>query len=177
MFKKFLFGSMVIFALSAGTAHAFLMTLDEQFKTVARPSTGTTQLDFIGTVTDIPQGFSFISLVTVIAYTSTNIGMINSAPTITFTDSGFIASFFIDSSDELGLYGFAFNSNVPSQFVAGICPDIGGSCDNSAQAYSINIVDRLTVPEPGMALLIGAGLSGLALSRRRIQGIKVSIYS
>lgn len=165
MLKKFVFGSLVLFMLSAGAAQAFLMTLDEQFKTVTRPTIGTTQLDFIGTLSGIPEGFSAGPLGFTIPYTSTNVGLVNPFPSVVFSNMGFTLSFLIDSTDEIGLYGYSFDSNFPSQINASICPDVGGLCQNFSQIFSINIVQA--VPEPASIALLGLGLIGLGYGRRR----------
>jgi hypothetical protein len=151
------------------SAHAIMVTLDNNALTVVRPSSGTLQVDFTGHIA-VTDGYelALVSVSPLFNQSGDSLGL-SLFPSFDFSGlDGVLFSLFVSSTDALGNYAF-FDPSTPT--LAEInwfeCPIGGGLCNGSGPLhYSLNVISA-AVPEPGPLALFVLSLASLIVIRRR----------
>jgi hypothetical protein len=149
------------------TSHAILVTIDNPNQTVLRPTSGFVDVNYTGSF-EITDGFRLDFATTTPLFTASGDMLDSQFPHPLFGFDGVLFSVRVASTDALGLYDRTFDPTIPATVVFSECPIAGGLCNDASVIYSLNVVDRLSVPEPTTLALLGAGLlAGLGAGRRR----------
>lgn len=152
--------------ITARPAHAIIVTLDDNNLTVARPGTGTTQVDFRGHIT-LTDGFELALASESPVYNEHGDALaLTLFPNLTFNRDGALFSLIVSATDALGTYQWFAPGAELASLTYFECPFGGGLCNGSGQIhYALNVVER--VPEPATLGLIAVGLVGFAVTLRR----------
>ena len=145
-------------------ANALSVVFDNPNQTVLRPSSGTVEASFSANYI-CDQGDAVNSVSVNYLHTSSNAIL----DAVSFVDSfscgnALRFTFYVPSTADLGLYNLAVNLTDPALFGVTYF-DATGILRSVVTAISIDVVG--SVPEPGTLALLGLGLAGLGLSRRR----------
>ncbi len=168
------FAMLIAVASFAGPARAsLLLTLDNPNPSVGVPSSGTTLLNFTGTI-QIDPGNTVSSLGFDYPFNSSLQGLIGPlgaggfAATDTVPFVGVLFTIQVPASTSPGLYFQRFAGGSPT-FTVGETNTLNGLSTSVSLAYSVNVTGpSLPTPEPSsLAMLISGGLGVVIVWRRK----------
>src|SRR5262245_40344069 len=119
------------------TAHAIIVTLDDNSLEVVRPASGTATANFTGQI-EITDGFRLTSVTASSLWNGSGDLISGVFPRPTFLLSGNLFSLSFDSTD-LGLYDRSSVLSNLAYIIFSECPIGGGFCNNTGKInYSLN---------------------------------------